>query len=118
MSASAPSSDCRPACAAPAEAELPARLHPVLAVVYLTYNAGTSGPAGDGLRQHWLEVLVVQRSRVGDRLAVTALPATEFSAWRLRPDMSDTLVVAGTGAGPTGLDTGGVPLAGASTYAA
>ena len=34
----------------PSEPELPERLHPVLAVVYLTYNAGTRGPGGDGLR--------------------------------------------------------------------
>ena len=30
----------------PSEAELPARLRPVLAVLYLTYNAGTDGPDG------------------------------------------------------------------------
>jgi glucosamine--fructose-6-phosphate aminotransferase (isomerizing) len=33
-------------------------------------------------------------STVGSRLTVRALPATEFSAWGLQPDMSDTLAVA------------------------
>ena len=34
----------------PSEADLPDRLRPVLAVLYLTYNAGTDGSAGDDLR--------------------------------------------------------------------
>jgi RNA polymerase sigma-70 factor (ECF subfamily) len=34
----------------PSEAELPERLRPVLAVLYLTYNAGTGGASGDDLR--------------------------------------------------------------------
>jgi RNA polymerase sigma-70 factor, ECF subfamily len=35
----------------PSEAELPDRLRSVLAVLYLIYNAGNSGPAGTDLRQ-------------------------------------------------------------------
>src|SRR4051812_17177202 len=38
---------------------------------------------------------------VGTRLPVTAMPATEFSAWRLQPDMADTLVVAISQSGST-----------------
>ena len=44
----------------PSEAELPERLRPVLAVLYLTYNAGTDGPAGDDLRH---EAIRLARSR-------------------------------------------------------
>jgi glucosamine--fructose-6-phosphate aminotransferase (isomerizing) len=40
-------------------------------------------------------------SMVGARLAVTALPATEFSAWQLRPDMSDVCVIAVSQSGST-----------------
>ena len=46
----------------PSEAELPARLRPVLAVLYLTYNAGTDGPEGDDLR---LEAIRLARSISG-----------------------------------------------------
>jgi glucosamine--fructose-6-phosphate aminotransferase (isomerizing) len=55
---------------------------------------GTAAVAAQG-------IALVIGSTVGDRLAVTALPATEFSAWRLRPDMSDTLVVAISQSGST-----------------
>ena len=35
----------------PSDAELPERLRPVLAILYLTYNAGTGGPSGDRARR-------------------------------------------------------------------
>jgi glucosamine--fructose-6-phosphate aminotransferase (isomerizing) len=38
---------------------------------------------------------------VGDGLAVSALPASEFSAWRLRPDMSGLCVIAVSQSGTT-----------------
>ena len=41
------------------------------------------------------------RSLVGDGLAVSAHPATEFSAWRLRRDMADTCVIAVSQSGST-----------------
>jgi len=46
----------------PSQAELPERLRPVLAVLYLTYNAGTDGPSGDELRH---EAIRLTRSIAG-----------------------------------------------------
>ena len=40
----------------PTEAELPERLRPVLAVLYLSYNAGTEGSSGDDLRHEALRL--------------------------------------------------------------
>ncbi|MEN3360894.1 MAG: hypothetical protein V7637_4876, partial [Mycobacteriales bacterium] len=55
---------------------------------------GTAAVAAQGVAH-------VIGSTVGNRLTVTALPATEFSAWRLVPDMTDTLVVAISQSGST-----------------
>jgi len=55
---------------------------------------GTAAVAAQGVAH-------VIGSTAGTRLTVTALPATEFSAWRLRPDMSDTLVIAVSQSGST-----------------
>ena len=55
---------------------------------------GTAAVAAQGISH-------VIGSMVGTRLAVTALPATEFSAWHLRPDMSDTCLVAVSQSGST-----------------
>ena len=41
------------------------------------------------------------RQSTGERLAVSAMPATEFSAWVLRPDMTDVCVVAVSQSGTT-----------------
>ena len=60
----------------------------------MVVGQGTAAVAGQGVAQ-------VMGSTVGERLSVTALPATEFSAWRLRPDMADTLVVAISQSGST-----------------
>ena len=55
---------------------------------------GTAAVACQGIAQmaQWL---------VGEALQVSAYPATEFSAWRLRRDMSDTCVVAVSQSGST-----------------
>lgn len=55
---------------------------------------GTAAVAGQGIAQ-------LIRAMVGDRLAVSALPASEFSAWQLRPDMSGTCIVAVSQSGTT-----------------
>jgi glucosamine--fructose-6-phosphate aminotransferase (isomerizing) len=55
---------------------------------------GTAAVAAQGVAH-------VLGTTTGGRLAVTAMPATEFSAWRLRPDMADTLVVAISQSGST-----------------
>jgi glutamine---fructose-6-phosphate transaminase (isomerizing) len=60
------------------------------------------------------------RSVVGDRLRVTAAPATEFSAWLLRPDLAGALVVAVSQSGSTTDTNRSVDLArqrGAATLA-
>jgi RNA polymerase sigma-70 factor, ECF subfamily len=71
----------------PSEAELPERLRPVLAVLYLIYNAGTGGPAGDDLRREALRLaralsgLMPDEGEVAGLLALLLL--TE-SRWRAR----------------------------------
>jgi glucosamine--fructose-6-phosphate aminotransferase (isomerizing) len=80
------------------EASLPAAIRrrvaggEIGAVVVI--GQGTAAVAAQGVAH-------VIGSTVGGRLSVTALPATEFSAWRLRPDMADTLVVAISQSGST-----------------
>lgn len=80
------------------EASLPAELRRRLgsgAVSQLVVlGQGTAAVACQGIAQlvQWL---------VGDGLPVSAYPATEFSAWRLRCDMSDTCVVAVSQSGTT-----------------
>jgi len=57
----------------PAEAELPARLHAVLAVVYLVFNEGYTASSGDRLTR---EDLCAEAIRLG-RLLVELLPAED-----------------------------------------
>jgi glutamine---fructose-6-phosphate transaminase (isomerizing) len=60
----------------------------------LVIGQGTAAVAGQGVAQ-------LIHAAVGDRLAVTALPASEFSAWRLVPDMTAICVVAVSQSGTT-----------------
>lgn len=55
---------------------------------------GTAAVASRGVAQ-------LMYAAAGDQLAVTALPASEFSAWRLRPDMTQACVVAVSQSGTT-----------------
>ena len=59
----------------PSEAELPERLRPVLAVLYLTYNAGTGGPSGDDLRQEAIRLARAIASLMPDEAEVAGLLA-------------------------------------------
>ena len=70
----------------PSEAELPERLRPVLAVLYLTYNAGTDGPAGDDLRREAIRLaramsgLMPDEAEVAGLLALLLLTESRWSA--------------------------------------
>jgi RNA polymerase sigma-70 factor (ECF subfamily) len=70
----------------PSEAELPMRLRPVLAVLYLTYNAGTSGPSGNDLRQEAIRlaraiaVLMPDEAEVAGLLALLLLTESRWPA--------------------------------------
>jgi RNA polymerase sigma-70 factor (ECF subfamily) len=81
----------------PSEAELPERLRPVLAVLYLTYNAGTSGPSGDGLRQEAIRLaraiasLMPDEAEVAGLLALLLLTESRWAA-RFAPDGSLVLL--------------------------
>ena len=59
----------------PSEAELSARLRPVLAVLYLTYNVGTDGPAGDELRHEAIRLARAVSSLMPDEAEVAGLLA-------------------------------------------
>jgi RNA polymerase sigma-70 factor (ECF subfamily) len=59
----------------PSETELPERLRPVLAVLYLTYNAGTAGPAGDDLRQEAIRLVRAISGLMPDEAEVAGLLA-------------------------------------------
>jgi RNA polymerase sigma-70 factor (ECF subfamily) len=59
----------------PSEAELPERLRPVLGVVYLIYNAGTSGPSGHHLRQEAIRLARAIASLMPDEAEVAGLLA-------------------------------------------
>ena len=59
----------------PAEAELPERLRPVLAVLYLTYNAGTAGRSGDGLHHEAIRLARELRGLMPDEAEVAGLLA-------------------------------------------
>lgn len=75
----------------PSEAELPNRLRPVLAVLYLTYNAGTDGPAGDDLRHEAIRLaraiggLMPDEAEVAGLLALLLLTESRWPA-RFTPD--------------------------------
>ena len=80
----------------PSEAELPARLRPVLAVLYLTYNAGTGGPSGDDLRHEALRLTRAMAALMPDEAEVAGLLAllllTE-SRWPARFAEDDSLIL-------------------------
>jgi RNA polymerase sigma-70 factor, ECF subfamily len=80
----------------PSEAELPERLRPVLAVLYLTYNAGTDGPAGGTLRQEAIRLARAVSSLMPDEAEVAGLLAllllTE-SRWTARFSADGSIVV-------------------------
>ncbi|TMD25651.1 MAG: RNA polymerase sigma factor [Chloroflexi bacterium] len=80
----------------PSEAELPERLRPVLAVLYLIYNAGTGGPGGDGLRQEAIRLARAIASLMPDEAEVAGLLAllllTE-SRWATRFAADGSLVL-------------------------
>ncbi len=81
----------------PSEAELPGRLRPVLAVLYLTYNAGTGGPAGDNLRRESLRLtraiagLMPDEAEVAGLLALLLLTESRWPA-RFAEDGSPVLL--------------------------
>jgi RNA polymerase sigma-70 factor (ECF subfamily) len=70
----------------PSEAELPERLRPVLAVLYLTYNAGTDGSAGDDLRGEAIRLarsmsgLMPDEAEVAGLLALLLLTESRWSS--------------------------------------
>jgi RNA polymerase sigma-70 factor (ECF subfamily) len=70
----------------PSESELPVRLPPVLAVVYLIYNAGTIGPAGDNVREEAIRLartiagLMPDEPEVAGLLALLLLTESRWSA--------------------------------------
>ncbi len=80
----------------PSEAELPDRLRPVLSVLYLTYNAGTDGAAGDDLRQEAIRLARAIAGLMPDEAEVAGLLAllllTE-SRWPARFTADGRLVV-------------------------
>lgn len=55
---------------------------------------GTAAAACDG-------IAATARSFLGGPLSITSMPATEFSAWHIEPDMSDCLLVAVSQSGTT-----------------
>ena len=70
----------------PSEAELPKRLRPVLAVLYLTYNAGTDGASGDDLRHEAIRLaraiagLMPDEAEVAGLLALLLLTESRWPA--------------------------------------
>jgi RNA polymerase sigma-70 factor (ECF subfamily) len=80
----------------PSEAELPERLRPVLAVLYLTYNAGTDGPSGDDLRHEAIRLARAIAGLMPDEAEVAGLLAllllTE-SRWPARYSADGALVL-------------------------
>src|SRR5207237_3033010 len=70
----------------PSDAELPERLRPVLAILYLTYNAGPGGPSGDGLRQEAIRLaraistLMPDEAEVAGLLALLLLTESRWAA--------------------------------------
>ena len=70
----------------PSDAELPERLRSVLAVLYLTYNAGTGGPSGNSLRQEAIRltraiaILMPDEAEVAGLLALLLLTESRWAA--------------------------------------
>ena len=81
----------------PSEADLPERLRPVLAVVYLIYNAGTDGAPGDDLRREAIRLaraiaeLMPDEAEVAGLLALLLLTESRWPA-RYREDGSLVLL--------------------------
>ena len=82
----------------PGEADLPERLRPVLAVLYLTYNAGTDGPGGDDLRHEAIRLARAVSGLMPDEAEVAGLLAllllTE-ARWPTRYSADGALVLLG-----------------------
>jgi RNA polymerase sigma-70 factor (ECF subfamily) len=82
----------------PGEADLPERLRPVLAVLYLTYNAGTDGRGGDDLRHEAIRLARAVSGLMPDEAEVAGLLAllllTE-SRWPTRYSADGALVLLG-----------------------
>ena len=80
----------------PSEAELPDRLPPVLAGLYLTYNEGTRGPTGDDLRREAIRLARAVANLMPDEAEVAGLLAllllTE-SRWPARYAEDGSLVL-------------------------
>ena len=80
----------------PSGAELPERLRPVLAVLYLTYNAGTDGASGDDLRREAIRLARAISGLMPDEAEVAGLLAllllTE-SRWPARFTAAGALVL-------------------------
>lgn len=80
----------------PSAAELPDRLRPVLAVLYLTYNAGTAGASGDDLRREAIRLARAMAALMPDEAEVAGLLAllllTE-SRWPARYSPDGALIV-------------------------
>ena len=80
----------------PSEAELSERLRPVLAVLYLTYNAGTEGPPRDDLRHEAIRLARAISGLMPDEAEVAGLLAllllTE-SRWPGRYSSDGALIV-------------------------
>jgi RNA polymerase sigma-70 factor (ECF subfamily) len=80
----------------PNEAELPERLRAVLAVLYLTYNAGTDGPSGNDLRLEAIRLARAINGLMPDEAEVAGLLAllllTE-SRWPARFTADGALVL-------------------------
>ena len=80
----------------PSEADLPGRLRPVLAVLYLIYNEGTRGPTGDELRHEAIRLARAIASLMPDEAEVAGLLAllllTE-SRWPARFAADGSLVL-------------------------
>ena len=81
----------------PSEADLPERLRPVLAVVFLIYNAGTDGAPGDDLRREAIRLaraiaeLMPDEAEVAGLLALLLLTESRWPA-RYREDGSLVLL--------------------------
>jgi RNA polymerase sigma-70 factor (ECF subfamily) len=80
----------------PSDADLPERLRPVLAVLYLIYNAGTAGASGDDLRREAIRLARAIAGLMPDEAEVAGLLAllllTE-SRWPTRFAADGSLVL-------------------------
>jgi RNA polymerase sigma-70 factor (ECF subfamily) len=80
----------------PSEAELPDRLRSVLAVLYLTYNAGTEGPSGNDLRHEAIRLARAIAGLMPDEAEVAGLLALLLlaeSRWPARYSADGALVL-------------------------